>query len=155
MVKQEVKAEIVIEENSGLAGRDADGRFAAGNTLGVGVVHSQAMSRVGLLKRALSDAVTAKDITAIGHKLVKLARRGDIAAAKELFDRLFGKAPQAIDLRDHGDNPLVTLLIQIGEQHIKLPRAIDAEFSTDDGRDVAGLGGQGLAAEQSIHNNGR
>lgn len=37
-----------------------------------------------------------KDITPVTMALIKKAKTGDVPAIKELFDRAFGKAPQAI-----------------------------------------------------------
>ena len=37
-----------------------------------------------------------KDITPVTMALIKKAKEGDVPAIKELFDRAFGKAPQAI-----------------------------------------------------------
>lgn len=53
------------------------------------------------LKHALVDAVSKKDINKIAKKLIRQALAGDVAAVKELFDRLFGKASQAIALEDN------------------------------------------------------
>lgn len=39
------------------------------------------------------------EITPIGLKLIKEAKKGNVAAMKELFDRAFGKAPQALDIK--------------------------------------------------------
>jgi hypothetical protein len=52
------------------------------------------------LKQALMNAVTPKDIHKIAKKLILQALTGDVIAVKELFDRLFGKAAQAISLTD-------------------------------------------------------
>lgn len=37
-----------------------------------------------------------KDITPVTQALLRKAKTGDVPAIKELFDRAFGKAPQAI-----------------------------------------------------------
>lgn len=37
-----------------------------------------------------------KDITPMTEALIAKGKKGDVAAIKELFDRCFGKAPQAI-----------------------------------------------------------
>lgn len=44
---------------------------------------------------ALREMVLA-DITPVTQALLKKAKSGDVPAIKELFDRAFGKAPQAI-----------------------------------------------------------
>ena len=43
--------------------------------------------------------------------LVELAQKGDIAAAKELNDRIDGKAPSALEVSGDQDSPLVTKII--------------------------------------------
>jgi hypothetical protein len=66
-----------------------DGKFAKGNKLGKGNPHAQ---KIAQLKAAVLDAVTAEDVKAVISKLVSLARdEGDVAAAKVLLDRVFGK----------------------------------------------------------------
>ena len=43
-----------------------------------------------------------REIQPIGQALISKAKKGDVAAVRELFDRAFGKAPQTakIDLSD-------------------------------------------------------
>jgi len=52
-------------------------------------------------RRILSEMVL-REIQPIGAALLKKAKKGDIAAARELFDRAFGRPPQTskIDLSD-------------------------------------------------------
>ncbi len=73
-------------------GRDARGRFAAGNAGGPGNSHAH---HVGRLRSALLAAVTEKDMRAIAAKLVTLAKGGDVRAIRELFDRTLGKSQEA------------------------------------------------------------
>lgn len=47
-------------------------------------------------RRILSQMVM-REIEPIGKALIKKAKLGDIHAARELFDRAFGKAPQSIN----------------------------------------------------------
>lgn len=42
------------------------------------------------------------EIVPLGLKLIKEGKKGNIQAIKELFDRAFGKAPQAITGQDGG-----------------------------------------------------
>ena len=75
-------------------GRDsATGRFGGGNTFGKGNPHNK---KVGQLRSALLDAVTVKDLRAIVKKLVEQAKAGDLACARELFDRIYGRSTQPI-----------------------------------------------------------
>jgi hypothetical protein len=45
------------------------------------------------LRSALLDAVTEDDLRAIARTLVKRAKEGDLAAIRELLNRVIGKAP--------------------------------------------------------------
>jgi hypothetical protein len=49
-------------------------------------------------RRLLSEMV-AREIIPIGEILIAKAKKGDISAIKELFDRAWGKAPQAMDIK--------------------------------------------------------
>ncbi len=77
---------------NGSNGRDAGGRFAKGNPGGPGNPHAQ---RVGQLRSALLDAVTPADMQAIAHKLIDLAKEGDVPAIREIFTRTLGKPIEA------------------------------------------------------------
>lgn len=64
----------------------------AGRKKGVATVRAEEARRV------LSEMVF-KEITPIGNRLLKEAKKGNIQAIKELFDRAFGKAPQALEVK--------------------------------------------------------
>lgn len=87
-------------------GRDSKGRFAKGNSAGKGNPHA---SRVAKLKTAYLEAVTAKDIRDVVLKLLELAKDGDVAAAREVCDRVFGKQVLA-EIVTGGDGPAVLIL---------------------------------------------
>ena len=72
-------------------GRDRSGRFAAGNKHGRGNPLAQQAQK---LRVALLEAVTEEDIKAIIAKLVETAKGGDVVAAREVLDRVVGKACQ-------------------------------------------------------------
>ena len=74
--------------------RAAGGRFAPGNSGGPG---NPFALRTARLRAALYEAVTREDLVAVIQALVQKAREGNVAAARELLDRLLGK-PEAIDL---------------------------------------------------------
>jgi hypothetical protein len=69
-------------------GRTALGRFAKGNAGGPGNPHAK---RVTALREALLAAVTDADIKAVARALVARAKAGEVAAARELLDRVLGK----------------------------------------------------------------
>ena len=80
----------------GQTDRDNSGQFVNGNKAAVG--NEKGTDRTSKwLKKALYDTVTEKDVVAIAKKLVAKAKKGDIPATKELFDRLWGKAMQEIE----------------------------------------------------------
>jgi uncharacterized protein YjcR len=80
-------------------GRRADGRFAKGNVGGPGNPNAAHVAR---LRKALFEAVTEDDLKAIIQKMVEKAKEGDIAAAKEVIERLLGK-PVADDFMERLD----------------------------------------------------
>lgn len=55
----------------------------------------------------IQAAVTDVDIREIVQALVRRAKTGDIIAARELLDRLLGKASQKIDMDLHTDEQQV------------------------------------------------
>src|SRR5512140_1247382 len=75
-------------------GRASNGRFQPGNKIGKGNPHCQ---QVAALRSALLAAVTPADITEIIGSMMTQAKAGDIAAAKELLQRVLGPA-ESIDL---------------------------------------------------------
>ena len=77
---------------NGHNGRDQGGRFKPGNKLGRGNPFNK---RACELRSALMKAVTADDVAKIIAALVKLAKAGDVVAAREILDRTIGKPTQA------------------------------------------------------------
>jgi len=73
-------------------GRDEHGRFTAGNAGGPGNPHA---AQVGRLRSALLNAVTEDDIREVAAALVGKAKKGDVVAARVLFDRVLGKPIEA------------------------------------------------------------
>lgn len=73
-------------------GRDASGKFAAGNKLGRGNPYA---AHVAKLRSALIEAVTESDIKQIAETLVGLAKGGDVMATKELLLRTLGRPVEA------------------------------------------------------------
>lgn len=70
-------------------------RFGKGNKFGRG---NPLGRQVNQLRVALAKAVTPADIQKITKALVRKAKKGDVAAAKEVYDRLLGKANQPVSL---------------------------------------------------------
>lgn len=67
--------------------RDTRGRFTQGNKEGRGNPFAH---KVNKLRAALLQEVSEKNIRAILKNVVKQAEQGDLAAAKVIFDRVFG-----------------------------------------------------------------
>lgn len=77
-------------------GRSTGGRFAAGNKLAKGNPHAK---RVARLRSALLKAVSPADLRDVITALLTAAKGGDVAAARELLQRLLGPT-ESIDLLD-------------------------------------------------------
>lgn len=90
--EKEVITSVVV--NPLANGKNQLGQFIKGNQLSRGSHHMKAQSKGKLLKAAMMEAVTAKDMIVIVKKLVKQAKQGDVPAIKELFDRCLGKPLQ-------------------------------------------------------------
>ena len=80
-------------------GRSHNGQFAAGNSIGKGNPHHKSVAK---LRSALLESVTADDMKAVVGKLVTMAKDGDLAAIRELFDRLLGKPMAAVQVEFGG-----------------------------------------------------
>jgi hypothetical protein len=76
-------------DTDGAGGRDARGRFAAGNAGGPGNPHAAAVAK---MRAAMLAAITDDDIREVVRMLVDRAKRGNIQAARELLDRCCGRA---------------------------------------------------------------
>ena len=76
------------------SGRMPDGRFAGGNKLGRGNPFAR---RLGAMRTAFLDAVSADDVAAVARKLAALAAAGDIAAAALYLSYALGKPVPAVN----------------------------------------------------------
>ncbi|KKM19146.1 hypothetical protein LCGC14_1658590 [marine sediment metagenome] len=81
----------------GADGRTKEGKFVKGNQCSVGN-KSKTNEKSKALKQALIEAIDEKDIRAICRGLARKAKKGDVAAAKEIFDRLWGRAKQEVEI---------------------------------------------------------
>jgi hypothetical protein len=75
--------------------RGNHGRFGKGNPGGPG---NPLGSKIEKLRAALVNAVTEEDIAKMAKGLIKSANRGSPAAASVVWDRIFGKAKQPIEM---------------------------------------------------------
>lgn len=100
---------------NGSNGRNARGQLAAGNPGGPGNPH---IKKVAALRTTLLKTVTHRDLQAIVKSLIERAKAGDVFAAREVFDRCFGKPRQGVDM-------------DLGMEVATLPGAPDLTRMTD------------------------
>ena len=72
--------------------RETSGRFAVGNPGGPGNPHAR---HIGQLRSTMLAGVTAEDMAAIVARLVTLAKGGELAAIREVMDRVLGRPVEA------------------------------------------------------------
>ena len=78
--------------------RNGKGQFVKGNTAAKGIPKEHAR-KVMEIRTAILQAVEPEEVLEIMHTLVEEAKGGNIAAAREVFDRTIGK-PVEGDLLD-------------------------------------------------------
>lgn len=79
---------------SAKSGRTSNGRFALGNPGGPGNPHGR---RSAWLREQVLEAVTDRDMQAVVRALISKAKGGDIAAIRELLNRVLGRVPECAD----------------------------------------------------------
>lgn len=99
--------------SSASTGRDDKGHFIKGNKVSVGNL-GKSSEHARHLKQLLLSTVSDKDAKVIFLKMVKQAKEGDAKARSELFDRLWGKAPQAVDFGDKTRKTIFDILAVCG-----------------------------------------
>ena len=89
---------------TGKSGRNAKGQFAEGNKAGS---YSKDIARkTQILRQVFMDELKEEDIRQICRVLIRKAKRGQLAAIKEVMDRGMGKVPQAMELGGQDGEPL-------------------------------------------------
>lgn len=96
----------------GADGRTNEGKFTKGNQCSVGN-KSRTDEKAKALKQALLEVINEEDIKEIFKGLAKKAKAGDVAAAKEIFDRLWGRAKQEVDFGENTANTLVDIVARM------------------------------------------
>jgi len=94
VVRKKAKKTAIQASQSLRNGRNKRGQFAKGNKTAKGHKDPKAEMRMDF-KRWFKEAITKEDIQAIAKALVRVAKRANIRAAKEIMDRCMGKAEQA------------------------------------------------------------
>jgi len=84
---------------NGTNGRGEAGRFSKGNPGAHGNPYARSVAR---LRQALFDSIGPDDLAEVIGALLKSAKEGDVAAAKELLQRLLGP-PESVDLMERLD----------------------------------------------------
>lgn len=86
--------------------RNGAGQFKKDNKAATGRKDKPADQKAKKLKEAYINAVTEKDIKYIVKAQIKKAKKGDTMAAKEVFDRLWGRAKQEVEIGGPGGGPI-------------------------------------------------
>ena len=76
--------------------RTPSGKFGSGNTAAVGHLNAYAR-QVAKLRQVLLESVTEEDVREIIQAMVREAKKGDLAAAREVLTRIIGKPPESPD----------------------------------------------------------
>ena len=95
-------------------GRGTNGKFGPGNCYAKGNPFAK---RVARLRSALLNTVKPSDLQEVITALLASAKGGDVAATRELLQRLLGP-PQAIDLMERM-NALEQRLTQLTDQGVR------------------------------------
>ncbi len=77
--------------------RSLNGHFAKGNPGGTGNPFSKSVNR---LRAVIYKEASPEKMTRVVRAMIKAAEGGDMTAAKELFDRVWGKSHQSISTED-------------------------------------------------------
>jgi len=93
---------------------DSRGKFTKGNQAARGHSTKQQTKAIDF-KVVFQNAITNRDMVAIAKKMVKLAKKGDIKAAKEVLDRCMGKPPQTHEVGGIGGEPIPVSIVDFGK----------------------------------------
>ena len=123
---EHVDAEQVVEQ----AGRDAQGRFTAGNKGGPGNPFAR---RGAELRKVLMETVTDEELRNVAGQLMVKAKFGDLAAIKLLFQYVLGKPaatvnPDTLDVEEFElfeQSPLHAAFTEIGRTRLPADMAVD------------------------------
>lgn len=122
---------------NGSSGRTPKGKFAEGNKLGRGNPH---LVRIREYNDAIRYAIKTGDIREVMVKLLTMAKRGDLAAAKLVLDRTLGRAnaaPIVVDGADLGIDALATSSDVKRASEAIVRGMTEGRISVDDGSKLA------------------
>jgi hypothetical protein len=83
------------------------------------------------IRRILSEMVMA-EIKPIGKALIAKAKKGDVIAVRELFDRAFGKAPQNAKIDFTNESLPTPILVRFAESAGEIPPSLSENMMTID-----------------------
>ncbi len=109
---------------NGANGRGAGGRFTKGNPGGPGNPY---VRRVANIRSVLMSAVSDDDLRAIVSTLVEKAKAGDVMAAREVLDRMLGKAKVTVAVEPEPQRTpeeIIAAIRELEEAHPELLRAV-------------------------------
>lgn len=109
----------------GDSGRDARGRFMAGNPGGKGNPYAV---RVAALRGALLDAVTKKDLRQMVKAVVAKAKQGDAAAFRVIAPYLLGRPLLAEQVSEPEESRGPLVIVYGDEEGDQDEDKLDAEF---------------------------
>jgi hypothetical protein len=102
-------------------GRDAGGRFAAGNKAARGNPFAR---RVAALRTALLSVATPERVRQLAERLFRMAEGGDVAAAKLVLNYAIGRPAEVVD-PDTLDADEISKLLQTPDVRTLLAGAMD------------------------------
>lgn len=101
----------MAEAEPSQVGRSPKGKFAKGNKCSVGNKGNTMHDKAKELHEVLYAAVGTKNLKKIIKKMIEQAEEGDKDARKELFERLWGKAKQSIEVGGVQELPPIRIVI--------------------------------------------
>jgi len=99
-------------------GRYGNGQFAPGNQFAAGHGNPHA-DKVAAWRQVLAETIEPRHIEAAVKVLLQNALKGKAWALRELFDRCFGRPPQAVDLQGY----LTGLQTNVPREAAEIPAA--------------------------------
>ena len=110
------------------SGQDASGRFVKGNSMGVGNLQA---GRAAKLRAVLFEKLTPEETESIADVLLAMARSGDLAAIKILFEYTIGKPEVIVSARVvavHGElDPIALMAIASDTEEGKQAAMLSAQ----------------------------
>jgi len=98
-------------------GRNTNGRFVKGNPGGPGNPNAR---RVAHFRQVLMEAVSDEDLHDLARTLIKKGKGGDVAAIREVLDRLMGRSEGMTGLlqmeKKQAEGRMIAMMCQATQQ---------------------------------------